>query len=90
MTIDALATRLRLERSLHLSLRVRPGARVTKFREEMEDGSIKIDLAAPPEDGKANQELTLFLADTFAVPRSHVEIVTGATSRLKQVRIYSV
>jgi uncharacterized protein (TIGR00251 family) len=47
----------------------------------------KLDLAAPPVDGKANDECVRFLAELAGVARSRVRIVTGATSRLKTVEV---
>jgi uncharacterized protein (TIGR00251 family) len=47
----------------------------------------KLDLAAPPVDGKANEECVRYLAEWAGVPRSRVRIVTGATSRRKVVEI---
>lgn len=47
----------------------------------------KLDLAAPPVDGKANEECVRFFADLANVPRARVRIVTGATSRMKVVEI---
>jgi uncharacterized protein (TIGR00251 family) len=55
-----------------------------------EDGGIKIRLTAPPVDGAANEALVRFLADTFSVAKSHVEIVSGHTSRDKIVRIEGI
>lgn len=53
----------------------------------MADGTIKIDIAAAPEDGRANEELGRFLAEEFDVPKSHVEIVKGQMVKAKVVRI---
>jgi uncharacterized protein (TIGR00251 family) len=50
----------------------------------------KLDLAAPPVDGKANEECVRFLAELAGVARSRVRIVTGATSRMKTVEIADV
>jgi uncharacterized protein (TIGR00251 family) len=47
----------------------------------------KLDLAAPPVDGKANEECVRFLAELAGVARSRVRIVTGATSRMKTVEV---
>jgi uncharacterized protein (TIGR00251 family) len=49
--------------------------------------SWKLDLAAPPVDGKANEECVRFLAELAGVARSRVRIVTGASSRMKTVEI---
>jgi uncharacterized protein (TIGR00251 family) len=53
----------------------------------MESGRLKIRLTAPPVDGAANEALEKFLAVVLSVPRSHIEIVSGHTSRDKSVRI---
>jgi uncharacterized protein (TIGR00251 family) len=47
--------------------------------------SLKIRIAAPPEDGKANEELCKFLGKTLGIPKSAVEIRAGASSRRKIV-----
>ena len=54
---------------------------------EMADGTLKIKIAAPPEKGKANEELCRFLAAHYGIPRSAVTIVSGHTAPLKLVRI---
>lgn len=54
---------------------------------EMADGTIKIRVKAVPEDGKANEELCQFLAKHYGVARGDVEIVAGATSQRKRLRI---
>jgi len=48
---------------------------------------LKIRLAAPPVDGRANEELVAFLAAAFDVPRARVVIEQGQTGRDKRVRI---
>ena len=50
----------------------------------------KLDLAAPPVEGKANDECVRYLAELMGVPRAHVRIVTGLTSRTKVVEIEGV
>lgn len=47
----------------------------------------KLDLAAPPVDGKANDECVRFFAKLAGVARSRVRIVSGATARLKVVEV---
>lgn len=51
------------------------------------DGALKIRLAAPPVDGAANEELIKTLAKAFDVSKQSVEIVSGETSKTKQVKI---
>ncbi len=52
--------------------------------------AIKIRVKAPPVDGAANQELIQFLARRFKVPRKAVELVSGSSSRHKQIAIEGV
>ena len=78
---------LRAKGTVQFYVRARPGAPVTKAVSRMDDESIKIDIAAPAENGKANKELLKFLAREFEVGIDQVSIVSGAKSRMKLVRI---
>jgi uncharacterized protein (TIGR00251 family) len=51
------------------------------------DGRVRIQLAAPPVDGAANQALVDLLADVLAVTRSAVAVVRGHTGKRKTVRV---
>ena len=48
---------------------------------------LRVRVAAPPVEGKANVALVRFLADAFGVPMRNVLIVRGETSRDKVVRV---
>ena len=72
--------------ALLLSLHVQPGASRTEVT-GLHGDALRIRLAAPPVDGKANAELARFLADAFGVPQRQVTLVRGETSRRKVVRI---
>lgn len=73
---------------LHLFLRVQPKASKDEFAEVQED-RIRIRITAPPVDGKANTHLIKFLAKTFGVGKSGVQIKNGETGRNKHVCITS-
>jgi hypothetical protein len=49
--------------------------------------TIKINIAAAPEKGKANQELVHLLSKEFDVSRDSVKIISGAGDRVKLVKI---
>jgi len=49
--------------------------------------ALKIRLTAPPVEGKANEALIAFLAQRLGVRKGQVEIVAGATSRRKMIRV---
>jgi uncharacterized protein (TIGR00251 family) len=70
-----------------VAVRVTPRASHNKIVEMMDDGTIKIHLAAPPVDGEANEQLVKFLAEVLNVPKSRLEIVAGATGRDKLVSV---
>lgn len=69
-----------------LSLHIQPGAKKTGLV-GLHGEALKIRLAAPPLEGKANDCLIEFIADMLEVPRAQVELVSGATSRQKRVRV---
>ena len=74
--------------ALVLTLHVQPGAARTEVA-GLHGDALRVRLAAPPVDGKANSELVRFLAATFDVPQRRVTFVRGETSRRKVVRIDS-
>jgi uncharacterized protein len=70
-----------------LRVKVIPRSAKTEMSGEMADGTLKVRVAAPPEKGKANDALCVFLARHFQVPRDDVAVVSGHTAALKMVRI---
>jgi len=72
-----------------LTVKVHPRARRTALAGRFGD-AYKLDLAAPPVDGKANEECIRYIARLAGVPRSRVHIVTGLTNRIKVVEIEGV
>jgi len=71
------------------TVKVHPRARRTALTGRIGD-AWKLDLAAPPVDGKANEECIRFFAELAGVARSRVRIVQGATSRRKVVEIEGI
>ena len=72
-----------------LTVKVHPRARRSALAGRIGD-AWKLSLAAPPVDGKANEECVRYLAEFAGVPRSRVRIVMGLTSRVKVVEIEGV
>jgi uncharacterized protein (TIGR00251 family) len=69
-----------------LAIRAHPGAKKTAILGLYGEGStaqLKVAIQAPPIEGKANAALIAFLADTFSIPKTKVELVTGELSRSK-------
>lgn len=69
-----------------LELHVQPGAARSEFAGRHGE-RLKVRLAAPPVEGKANAALIEFLAGHFGVPRRNVRIAAGLKSRQKRVVI---
>ena len=72
-----------------LELHVQPGAKLTAAVGE-HGGRLKLKIAAPPVDNKANVHLLTWLAAQLGVPKSAVRLVRGETSRQKTVAVCGV
>ena len=89
MNMMDLKRHLYSEKVITLQVKVRPNAQTTRLRATLDDGTLKIDIKAAPEDGKANEELIAYLSYEFDVPKTNIELISGQTSRKKVVRIRS-
>ncbi len=69
-----------------LAVHVQPGAKKSGVVGEHGD-ALKIRLAAPPVDGKANAALIEFLATRLGIARAQVTLKSGQTSRRKVLEI---
>ena len=67
-----------------LTLHIQPGARKTDGV-GLHGDALKIRLAAPPVDGKANAALLEFIANRLGLAKSAVNLIGGQTSRRKIV-----
>jgi len=52
-------------------------------------GKLKCYLKSPPEKGLANRELIKLIAKIAGVTKSDVEIISGATSRNKKIKVFA-
>ncbi|OBI99497.1 hypothetical protein A5660_03010 [Mycobacterium alsense] len=68
-------------------VRVKPGSRKGPLVETGPDGELTNYVREPAVDGKANAAVTRLLADHLGLPKSRVELVSGATSRHKRFRV---
>ena len=67
--------------------KVKPGSRKGPLVEVGPNGELTIYVCEPAVDGKANDAVTRLLAAHLQLPRSRVELVSGAASRLKCFRV---
>jgi uncharacterized protein (TIGR00251 family) len=75
--------------SITFRVRVQPRASRTEIAGE-HAGALKLRVAAPPVDGKANEECQRFLARLLGVSASSIEIVAGQSSKDKIIRAHNV
>jgi len=69
-----------------LQVRVKPRSRTSELVRES-DGTWVARLKAPPVDGRANQELVSLVAAHLKCPKAAVSIKSGASGRLKLVKV---
>ncbi|WP_300319084.1 DUF167 domain-containing protein [Accumulibacter sp.] len=72
--------------SLALVVHVQPGAKQTEVA-GLHGGALKIRLAAPAIDGRANTALVDYVARRLGVPRAAVELRSGQKSRRKRLLV---
>jgi len=75
------------KRGSALALRVTPRASRNQIAGVLNDGTVKVSIAAEPDDENLNKEVVAFLAEVLGVPKSRVEVVAGESGRDKLVSI---
>jgi hypothetical protein len=81
------------EAGVTLAVRAQPGAKKTAITGLYGEGAaaqLKIAVHAPPLEGRANQALVAFLAETLSLPKNSVELMTGELSRSKVFLLHGV
>jgi uncharacterized protein len=74
------------DNAVSFRVRVQPRASHTGFA-GLHGDALKLRIAAPPVDGKANDECRRFIAKLIGVASSSVEIIAGEASRDKVIRV---
>ena len=74
---------------VEIRVRVQPGAPRNELIGEL-DGILKIKIAAPPVDGKANEACRKFIAALLDVSPSSVHVSSGARSRTKTITVRNI
>ena len=71
---------------MRIVIQVKPNSKKPGI-EKKENGEYIVRVNAPPVDGKANLAVIEMLSDFFDVPKSHVQILQGTSSKKKRVEI---
>jgi uncharacterized protein (TIGR00251 family) len=69
-----------------IQVKVKPNARTSELCEQ-DDGTWTAQIKSPPVDGKANEELVALVASHFDIRKSRVTVKSGASGRMKLIRI---
>ncbi len=77
------------DEGIRVTVRVQPNARKNEVA-GVRDGALRVKLAAPPVDGKANDALRAYLAEVFSIRRSAVRIMLGSRARHKVVQFVGI
>ena len=78
--------RLEADGSVSLRVHAQPGAKRSEVA-GLHGEAVKIRVAAPALEDRANEALVAFLAERFGVPRRDVSLVSGERSREKRFRV---
>jgi uncharacterized protein (TIGR00251 family) len=78
------------QRGSAIAVRVTPRASSNEIVEILDDGTIKVRLAAPPTDNEANEALIEFLSEILGVPKSQLDIVAGSAGRDKLISVVNM
>ena len=70
-----------------ISVWVKPGSKKGPLVETGADGELTIYVREQAVEGKANAAVVKLLAEHLGVPRSRIELASGAASRTKRFRI---
>lgn len=77
------------EKGLVIQLHIVPNAKKSEIV-GIHGAALKIKISSPPVDGKANEEIIRFFSSLFGIPKNHVELLSGATSKSKRILLHGV
>lgn len=70
-----------------MRLRVSPGSKRSSVNGLYGEAAVRLSVAAPPVDGKANAEVEKFLSKLFGVPKSDISVIVGTSGRDKTILV---
>jgi uncharacterized protein len=71
-----------------IKVKVKPNSRHALI-EPLIDGSLVVRVKSPPRENKANLELIDLLSDFYSLPKSHIQVTSGAHKKEKTVTLLS-
>ena len=73
-----------------ITVKVTPRAKKTEVIGFMEDGTIRMRVAAAPEAGAANEALVEFLSEKLGIPKNQIDIMGGLSSERKLISLIGI
>jgi uncharacterized protein (TIGR00251 family) len=70
-----------------VTVHVKPNARKTGIVAWLDDTTVKVEVTAPPEKGRANEAVQCVLAEHYGIAKSRVTLVRGTSTRMKQFQV---
>ena len=68
-------------------VQVKPGSKKGPLVEVADDGTLTVYVREHALEGKATEAVARLLAEHLGVPKSRVELISGATSRVKRFQV---
>jgi len=87
--LDEIKRELAAKGQVHLRVKVTPRSGRSEISGWLADGTMKVRVQAPPERGKANEELRALLARELGARLSRISVTAGTASPLKTVLVRS-
>lgn len=73
-----------------IAVKALPRSSATGIEDYFGDEAVRIKIKSSPVEGKANKELSQYLAGIFSIPKACVSIKSGETSKLKRICLAGV
>jgi len=73
-----------------ITVKVTPRAKQTEVVDVMDDGTIRIRVAAAPEEGEANDKLVKFLSEALGIAPNQIDIMGGLSSERKLISLIGI
>ncbi|HBQ21621.1 MAG: hypothetical protein A2Z91_02600 [Deltaproteobacteria bacterium GWA2_38_16] len=67
---------------MKIRVKIKPNSKQEKVV-QISSGEYEVWVHAPAQEGKANEALILLLSKHFKIAKSHIQIISGFSSRIK-------
>lgn len=86
--LEEIVKKLDKNNEVYIAVKVMPNAPRSTIKGFLEDKTLKVDIKAVPENGKANIELIKLFSRIFSLKKENIKIISGAGTRKKLIKIF--